>query len=321
MYYFADFHCDTLLKLRSDSFDFSQANAKGHQDLPRMLAANVVFQCFAAFIDPALGQEAALRHTLQLLHTAKEKLFSLPQVNWLLSAGDVRPPEVGKLQALLAIEGADFVGTDLFLLETVYQMGVRLITLTWNGRNSLADGVGVGKNAGGLTDIGLRAVGVMEELGIIADVSHLAEKGFWDLCAAAKRPFVASHSNAWAVCPHPRNLKDEQVREISRQKGLIGMNLCPPFVAQEAKDQTLTTLVRHMSHIAEISSTDVLCLGCDLDGINELPKNIKDVGDLTGLPALMAKAGFSPGEIRDICASNLLRFLENNLKYDRDVKD
>lgn len=311
---FADFHCDTLLKLIADKTEFAGPNEAGHLDLSRLLATNFAFQCFAAFFYPDLGPERALRHTLFLLNAAKERIFSNPQVIWVKNAADLDKAQPGRLMAMLSIEGADFLGSDLFLLDLVYNMGVRLITLTWNGRNSIADGIGVGKNCGGLTELGIRAVQTMEELGILVDVSHLAEKGFWDLASIAGKPFVASHSNAQAVCPHPRNLTDRQILEIDRRGGLIGMNLCPDFIAERREDQDLKMLVRHMSHIAEIASADLLCLGCDLDGIGELPLHMNDVTDIVQLPQIMADAGFNSEEIQNICGGNLVRFLKTALE-------
>lgn len=311
---FADFHCDTLLKIYSGQVNFSGLNQTGHLDIPRLQAANCVFQCFAAFFDPEYGQEAALRHTLRLLETARDKIFSLPQVCWVKSAADVTKIGRGQLGGLLAVEGADFVGKDLFLIELVYNMGVRLITLTWNGRNSLADGVKTGAISSGLTALGKQAVKIMQDLNIIVDVSHLAPRGFWDVSAAAAKPFVASHSNAWAVCNHPRNLTDEQIREISRNRGLIGMNLCPPFIAESRSEQSMETLVKHIVHIAEVGGIDVLCLGCDFDGIEELPLDVKDIRDVAKLPRLMAAAGFSTKEIQAVCSDNLLKFLKDNLE-------
>jgi membrane dipeptidase len=219
-----------------------------------------------------------------------------------------------KLAGLLAIEGADFLGDDLFLIDLVHHLGVRLITLVWNGRNSIADGVKVRENAGGLTGIGTQAVKRMQELGIIVDVSHLSEKGFWDVSRVTSRAFVASHSNARAVCDHPRNLWDDQIREIAKNKGLIGMNLCRPFVAAQEEDQTLATVIRHISHIADVAGTEVLCLGCDLDGIREMPTGMADVRDVVRIADLLGEAGFLPAEIEAITSKNLLRFVKNNLE-------
>ncbi len=312
IYQFADFHCDTLLKVSKGLVDFSCSQEKGHLDLNRLLATNYVFQCFAAFFEPSLGQEAALRHTLRLLNIAREKILTLPQVQWVKRAEDLDGGG-DKLLALLSIEGADFIGSDLYLIELVHTMGVRLITLTWNGRNSLGDGVKVG-GGGGLTKLGTKAVNVMQDINIIVDVSHLGERGFWDVASAAEKPFVASHSNAWALCQHPRNLKDEQIREISSHGGLIGVNLCPAFIAQSREGQTLDALVRHISHIAEVGGVDCLCLGADLDGIEELPIDMVDVKDMGQLPGLLEDVGFSSIEIQAVCAANLIRFLRNNLE-------
>lgn len=300
------------MKVSKGQVDFSRLNQSGHLDLQRLLAANYILQCFAVFFDPGLGPEAALRHTLRLINLAREKILTLPQVHWVKQAADLDAGK-DKLLAMLSVEGADFIASDMFLIELVHNMGVRLITLTWNGRNSLGDGVKV-EGGGGLTRFGRKAVKAMQDLNIIVDVSHLGERGFWDVAAAAEKPFVASHSNAWALCRHPRNLKDRQIREISRQGGLIGVNLCPAFIAPSRENQTLDALVRHISHIAAVGGIDCLCLGSDLDGITALPSGIEDVRDMSKLPGLLEAAGFSAKEIQAICAGNLIRFLRNYLE-------
>lgn len=311
---FADFHCDTLLNLYLKDLDFSVQNKFGHLDLPRLQEANHIFQCFAVFCDPKSGQEAALRQTLRLINLAREKIFSCSQVKWIKTSSDLAEIGPERLGGLLSIEGADFLGDDLFLLDIVHALGVRLITLTWNGRNTIADGVKVGGNAGGLTDFGEKAVKKMQDLKIVVDVSHLSEKGFWDVSTVSTRPFVASHSNAWNVCNHPRNLKDDQIREIARAKGLIGMNLCRPFVAEAAKEQTLNTVVKHVQYIADIAGPEVICLGCDLDGIREMPEGMEDVRDVISISGLLDHAGFSSQEIKAICSGNLIRFMSDNLE-------
>src|SRR5690554_1562973 len=167
--------------------DLTKLNESGHLDLPRLRQANFVFQCFAVFCDPKFGQEAALRQTLRLIDTAHREIFNQPEVTLIRQAQDLDQAE--ELAALLSIEGADFLGDDLFLLDLVHSLGVRLITLTWNGRNSIADDVRVGGNGGGLTEIGFKALKKMQDLGIIVDVSHLSERGFWDVSKATAKPF------------------------------------------------------------------------------------------------------------------------------------
>ena len=310
-YKFADFHCDTLLNIYLKEMDFTKHNESGHLDLPRLKQANHILQAFAVFADPKFGHESALRQTLRMIDIAREKIFSHKDMILIRTGKDLdKIIDNDKVAGLLTIEGADFLGEDLFLLDLVHQMGVRLITLTWNGRNSIADGVKVG-GSGGLTEFGFQAVKRMQELGIIVDVSHLSEKGFWDLSRTATKPFVASHSNARAVCDHPRNLRDEQILEIAGVKGLIGMNLCRPFVSAREEEQTLATLVKHITHIADLVGTDVICLGCDLDGIKEMPIGMSDIRDVPRLTDLLAEAGFIPSEIQAITSGNLLRYVKN----------
>lgn len=311
---FADFHCDTLLNIYLRDLEFSKLNPSGHLDLPRLHQANYVFQCFAVFVDPKHGQEASLRQTLRLINLARDKVFSLPKVTWVKTRQDLEALAPDQLAGLLSIEGADFLGDDLFLIDLVHSMGVRLVTLTWNGRNSIADGVKVGENGGGLTDFGVQAVRRLQDQNLIVDVSHLSEKGFWDVSKTSTKPFVASHSNARAVCNHPRNLWDNQILEIAKSKGLIGMNLCRPFVASEKSEQTLETVVKHARYIADLAGPEVLCLGCDLDGIREMPQGMEDVRDVPEITRLLAQAGFSKLEIEGICHTNLLNFMMQNLE-------
>lgn len=310
---FADFHCDTLLNLYLREMDFATQNSFGHLDLPRLKAAGYAFQCFAVFADPKFGQEGMLRQTLRLIELARTKLFNHPDLVLVKNGSDLAKLKDGKIAGLLAIEGADFLGDDIFLLDLVHDMGVRLITLTWNGRNSIADGVKVGGN-GGLTEFGTQAVKKMEDLKIIVDVSHLSEAGFWDLSRINTRPYVASHSNVWSICNHPRNLKDEQIKEIARNKGLIGMNLCRPFVAEQKENQTLERVVQHIQYIADLVGAEVICLGCDLDGIKEMPNGMQDVQDIPRITDLLASAGFNSGEIAAICGENLMEFVKTNLE-------
>lgn len=308
---FADFHCDTILSVVLDNVDFSARNQKGHLDLPRLIESGFMFQCFAAFCEPRYGQEGMLRQTLRLLDACHQHIFSHPQVH-LVTKGNFSLEE-GSVAGLLAIEGADFIGDDLFLVDLVHHMGVRLITLTWNGRNTLADGVGLKETAGGLTLLGQKAVKRMQELDIIVDLSHLAERGFWDTVSITSRPLVASHSNAQALCQHPRNLTDQQIKEIGQTQGLIGLNLAPAFVSEKQDDRTVKQLARHAAHMAQLIGPQRICLGFDLDGISSLPQGMKDITSTPMVVEALAQAGFSPSEIRMICFDNLVAFVRRYL--------
>jgi membrane dipeptidase len=308
---FADFHCDTILSVVLDNVDFSARNQTGHLDFPRLVESDFLFQCFAAFCEPKFAQEGMLRQTLRLLDACQQSIFSHPQV-CLVTRGDF-PLAKGSVAGLLAIEGAGFIGEDLFLVDLVHHMGVRLITLTWNGRNTLADGVGLKETAGGLTLLGQKAVKRMQELDIIVDLSHLAEKGFWDTAFITSRPLVASHSNAKALCQHPRNLTDQQIKEIGQTQGLIGLNLAPAFISESPEDRTVKHLARHAAHMAQLIGPQGICLGFDLDGISSLPQGMKDITSTPMVVEALAQAGFSPTEIRMICFDNLVSFVRRYL--------
>ena len=141
---------------------------------------------------------------------------------------------------------------------------------------------------------------------MIADVSHLSEKTFWDLMEAAEQPVVASHSNALSVCGHPRNLNDDQIRAISESGGFIGLNFCPDFLNLE-KEASIRDVVDHARHIAEIGGIEVLALGSDFDGIYSTPKGLEHIGKMKKLSDALQRAGFSRNEISAIAHRNFLR--------------
>lgn len=187
---------------------------------------------------------------------------------------------LGKRVALLAIEGSRAVGEDIDKVQEVYDKGVRMMTLTWNGKSPVGDGCMV-ENAGGLTPFGKRVVCKMEELGMIVDVSHLSEKGFWDVAAITQKPFIATHSNSKAICDHPRNLTDEQFEVIRQRSGLVGMNYYSLFINGTSEGK-IDELINHVDHLIELGGEDVIAMGSDFDGAKmpEHMKGIQDVGYL-----------------------------------------
>lgn len=175
--------------------------------------------------------------------------------------------------AILAVEGGSALGGKLENVEKLYRDGVKIITLTWNKENELASGCFSDEDKG-LTDFGKEAVKEMAKFSIVPDVSHLSEKGFYDLCEATDFPFIASHSDVFALENHPRNLKDEQIKIIIERKGLIGLNFYNKFLGD---GNSVQKLFDHAKHILLLGGTDVLCLGSDFDGcaINEEIKGIE----------------------------------------------
>jgi membrane dipeptidase len=213
----------------------------------------------------------------------------------------------GRVAMILSIENGICVEKDLGLLRNFHRLGVRMMSLTWNYRNRLGDGiVGSPARRRGLTPLGRETLREMGRIGMIADVSHLSERTFWDVIGAAEQPVVASHSNALAICRHPRNLSDDQIRAISETGGFVGLNFCPDFLNLES-EPSIDDVVKHALHIAEVGGTEVLAVGSDFDGIYSTPKGLEHIGRIGRLEHALRRAGFSPGEIKAIAHKNFLR--------------
>ena len=217
---------------------------------------------------------------------------------------------------MLHLEGAEPIGTGLAELEVLHAAGLRSLGLTWSRPNAFATGVpfafpGSPDQGPGLTDHGRALVRACGELGILVDVSHLNERGFWDVASVSEAPLVASHSNAHALCPSPRNLTDDQLRAIGERRGLVGINFHVLFLRADGREDVDTPLARiaeHAAHVAEVAGVECVALGSDFDGaIMPAP-----LGDVTGLPALLdalRAAGFGAAELEGIAWRNWRRVL------------
>ena len=207
----------------------------------------------------------------------------------------------GRAAAFLAIEGAEAVREDPGLLEAAYEKGVRMVSLVWNLSNSLSGSCQTGE---GLSEKGKDFFRRAQRLGMLVDVSHLSEKGFWDMTELAEKPIVASHSDAFAVCPHPRNLTDAQFRAICDLDGTVGLNLYGPFLTQE-KTPTLDDLRRHLDHFLALGGEGHLALGADLDGCEILPEGFAAVDDYNALGDYLVKTGYSDETIQNLFCNSL----------------
>lgn len=206
--------------------------------------------------------------------------------------------------AFLTVEGGSVLAGDLGRIPLLARRGVRMLTLTWNGRNELGGGQACDT---GLTPLGKEAIPLLEQQGIIVDVSHLGDRGFWQVAALARRPFVASHSNARAVCPHPRNLTDDQFCCIVERGGLVGLNFCADFISPLGPSQPVECLLAHIRHFAALGGENHIALGSDYDGA-ELPLWLDRSEKLDSAMALMIKSGLEPALAEKICYQNARAF-------------
>jgi len=198
----------------------------------------------------------------------------------------IRIAREGKISAILAIEGGEALMGKIENLDHFYERGVRILAPTWNRENELGYGQATGSTRG-LKPFGIEVIKRMDELGMIMDVSHLNEAGFWDAHNTSTRPYMASHSNAYAVFPHNRNLKDDQIMAIVESGGIIGFNMFPLIIAPNQR-ATMDDVMAHFRHFINIGAGNNLGLGCDFDGIPSTPQGITDVSSLKSFGRLLA---------------------------------
>ncbi|WP_127583868.1 dipeptidase [Paenibacillus koleovorans] len=312
--YVIDAHCDVLSKmLLNPKLDFTQPQPSNELEvtLPNIRRSNMLMQWFALWLPPKLEQ-ADIRHVLQAVDMFHTKIAEHPDMQLVQKRHDLAELQgSGKIGALLSLEGADALAGNLGYLRLLYKLGLRALGLTWNYANWAADGV-LEPRQGGFTRKGRELVKECDRLGILIDVSHLTEKGFWELAEMTESAFLASHSNAYAVCGDPRNLKDEQIEEIVRRKGMIGLNFYPPFIAQDSNPATMDDLLRHVERILELGGADCLGLGSDFDGIDLKVPGLEDASCFGNWEEQLLKR-YSQAQTEKIMFRNWLSYLERVL--------
>lgn len=308
-----DFHCDTLTMLKPEKEIFEK---NAHMvDLERLEKAGVRVQCCADFVPtgmfPAESREQkSMEEFLRVHHVWQDVLDQYPDRLLPVRSREEleRCFQEEKTGLLLTIEDGGVCGSNLENVKKVFELGVRLITLTWNYENAF--GFPNGKE-GGLKSLGIEAVQEMNRLGILVDVSHLSDDGFWDVQKYSKKPFVASHSNARAVTGHPRNLTDEMIRAVAESGGIIGLNFAPDFLGEGGVSR-VSDMVRHVLHIREKGGSGVLALGSDFDGIGGTLE-IGGPDQFVLLWEALRKAGMSETELEGMWYGNGARVLREVL--------
>ena len=210
----------------------------------------------------------------------------------------------GRLAAILAVENSDALEKSPHVLPLLYQLGVRAMTLTHSTRSWAGDGCEV-EGGSGLTGFGRQLLAQMNELGVVVDVSHLNEPGFWDVAQAAQAPFMATHSCCRALCDHPRNLRDDQLRALAEKGGVVAITFVPDFI--DAHNPTFRGLLDHIEHAVAVAGIDHVGLGSDFDGGGLL---LEDATCLPDIAVGLAKRGYAEADIRKILGANQLRFLQ-----------
>ncbi len=306
---FFDAHCDTGSQCLVKGVDIKRNSL--HLDFDRMEMFDAYIQVFAAFVDKKQISCSPLEHCVSVLNYLRQHIDENKEFISMITTKEELSHviESGKAGAILSIEGGEALCGSLENLYLYHEMGVRLITLTWNYANEIAEGV-CEDHGGGLTEFGKKTVAAMEDLGIVIDVSHLSEKGFWDVVEYTRFPFVASHSNAKAICNHARNLTDKQIACMIKRRGCIGINFYPEFLSDTGLSK-ISDIMRHMEHILNLGGEDCLGLGSDFDGVSCLPEGVFGVESMRDIWLMLQERKISPSQMEKICFGNFYRiFME-----------
>lgn len=322
-----DMHCDTLMKAMLENKQDIYENAATMVDVKRLSDNGYLAQFFAIFVvpetmyreglhmDPIPSEECILRchqifeHTMQQHEAVVSKATTVDRI--------MENAAKGKLSAVLTMEDGVAVDGQMENLDRFYDMGVRALALTWNYENCFGypNSRETKVMAQGLKPFGKEAVAYMQDKGILVDVSHLSDGGFYDVADIAKKPFIASHSNCRELSNHPRNLTDDMLKILGNTGGVTGLNFCPSFLTNDAKNKesSVEMIVAMAKHMKQIGGVDIIGVGTDFDGV-EGNLEISGCEKMNLLADGLSRNGFTTGEIEKIMSGNLLRAMREAVK-------
>ncbi len=312
---FIDFHADTLYRLfyrpQGEAGDLQRNSCQ--VDLERLASSGYAAQVFACFLDiekppqtdscygDVLGMADLFTQQVQKYRDQVRFAGNYNQYRDNLSHGFI--------SGFLSLEEGGVLEGQITRLDSLYKKGVRIMNLTWNHENCLGYPHRPPEfQKKGLKPFGIDVVRRMDELGIIVDVSHLSDQGFWDVVRYGTRPFLATHSNARALRKVSRNLTDHMIRAVADCGGIVGLNLYPAFLA-EPPSHNVDAILQHLKHMINQGGRQSVGLGTDFDGM-DLPPTIKDASNMPYLVQAMEQAGFSSGQIEDVCYRNAEQFFQ-----------
>lgn len=323
---YIDMHCDTLYqhmerKFKDDLFDCK----KDCIDIKRLKEGNAQAQFFAMFTteggDPVFNDYDFSIADGQVNDMVNFLDENIKKNNNIISYGKsyediIENEKNNKISAIFTIEGGHMIDNNLEKIKKYYDMGVRLITLTWNFENSLAypNSKNMEKNKKGLKKFGKEAVEYMKELGIIVDVSHLSDGGFFDVADIMKSPFVASHSNSRTITNHQRNLTDDMIKKIANNGGISGINFASDFL-NERKDNfsSLEDIVKHLNYMKNKGGENFVAIGTDFDGI-ENDVEINSCDKMYLLEDRLIKSGWNYSQVEKLFYKNIKRVMRDCFK-------
>lgn len=300
-----DLHCDTLYRAFFESG--SLFNNGFHISFDKTDGIEPYIQCMAVWIP----DEFRNKNAIQLFENCRKKLndeLRDTDIKIIRSQDDIIEVEAKKGKgAVLTVEGGAVLGGKLENVDYLAECGVKIMTLTWNGNCELGDGIGV-EGAKGLTDFGKSVVAKMERKGIAVDVSHSSVAMFYDVAELSTKPFCATHSNSKQICPHRRNLTNEQFSIIKDKGGIVGLNLSRGFLRDDEDSACMLDILKHAEHFLSLGGEKTLAIGTDFDG-TDIPVDMTGIESMNKLYELFLKHNYNEKLLEDIFFNNARNFL------------
>ncbi|MBN2851963.1 MAG: dipeptidase [Clostridia bacterium] len=305
--YIVDGHCDTLLAMMLKKENLTENSLQ--IDAKKLKETSCDFlQFFAVFESPSIKGDQALADVNSMIDIFHRECENNGFTK-ILSKNDLSFKGLG---GLLSVEGLYFLQGDEKEIDSLYEKGVRCLSLTWNPDNEFCGGI-AGTSGNGLTKAGKKLIKKANKAGILVDTSHITDQGFWDVAECADAPFVASHSNARAICSHSRNLDDSMLKALKEANGMTGINMYDSFLKDHGKAD-IKDVVKHIEHIASVTSCDHVGFGTDFDGIPRDKSALDYPADLMEVLEQLARLNYSQENIEKIAGLNMIRILKQVLK-------
>lgn len=323
---YIDLHCDSLLKIfnKSEQENLFENNNLS-VDFKSLQQGEALAQFFAIFMPDEetltelkfeeINDDLYIDRAVNIL---EQEVIQHNQIVALAKNYQdiIVNQQQGKISALLTIEDGRSVAGNLDKLKKYYKKGIRLITLTWNYENCFGypNSTNPAQIARGLKDFGIEAVQYMNQLGMLIDVSHLSDGGFYDVAQYSSKPFIASHSNARSLANHPRNLTDQMIIKIAEKGGVIGLNFAPYFLNKDSANSksSIERMIAHLNYLKNIGGENVLALGTDFDGIHG---NL-EIASSKQMPLLfkaLSRSGWNTDLIEKFAFKNSMRVIKEVL--------
>lgn len=284
-----DLHCDTLYRIHTENLSVQDSVLSITPGKADFLEKH--YQLMAVWIPDSIRGQKTFEFFKNCFDIYKK--FYLPLNN-------------DKRKFFLTVENGSVIGGDLSKISFLKECGVKAVTIVYNEDNELGSGA-FSKSFFGLTELGKKAVAEFENNNIFVDLSHSSQRTFYDVVSISKQPIIATHSNSYSICPHKRNLTDEQFEIIRKRGGVVGVNFYPPFLNSDAAQADINDVIKHIYHFLSLGGEDTICIGSDFDGCDAL-KTLDAIDKMPYLYEMLIKSGINEQVVQKIMYDNAHNF-------------